>query len=80
MAFSTNGCRHRNGITTGNTSGATFKVTCRRSPNRAFSSARYLSIERSSSANVVKSPSRRKEHVGELDQQVAGALRVGAHG
>ena len=35
--------------------------TCSRSPNRARSKRRYESIERSSSATVVKSPCRRNE-------------------
>ena len=38
--FPTSGCRHRNGMATGSTSGATRSVTCRRSPKRAFSSMR----------------------------------------
>lgn len=60
-AFSTSGCRHRNGSATGSTSGATCKVTFSRSPNRAPASARYCSMERNSSASVVNSPCLRKE-------------------
>jgi hypothetical protein len=61
-AFSTSGWRQRNGTATGRTSCATRSVTCSRSPNRAFSSTRYRSIDRSSSASVVYSPCRLKEY------------------
>ena len=61
-AFSTSGWRARKGTATGSTSGATRSVTWSRSPNRAFSSTRYRSIERSSSARVVNSPCLRKEY------------------
>lgn len=60
-AFSTSGWRQRNGIATGSTSGATWRVTDSRSPKRARTSAKYWSMECSSSARVVKSPCLRNE-------------------
>ncbi|KPC70670.1 hypothetical protein ADL35_37650 [Streptomyces sp. NRRL WC-3753] len=39
-AFSTSGWRQRKGSATGSTSGATWRVTARRSPKRARTSAR----------------------------------------
>ena len=45
------------------TSGAIRRLTCTRSPKRARSSSRYRSMQRSSSASVVKSPWRRKEYL-----------------
>ena len=59
-AFSTSGWSTNTGTATGSTSGATWRVTWSRSPNRARSSTRYLSIDRSSSARVVNWPWLRK--------------------
>ncbi len=52
----------QNGTATGSTSGAIRKVTRSSSPNRARCNSKYRSIDRNSSAKVVKSPCRRNEY------------------
>ena len=78
-AFSTSGCRHRNGRPTGSTSGAICSRTCSRSPNRARSMVRYRSIERSSSASVVNSPCARNEYrVNSANSRISSRARSGS--
>ena len=61
------------------TANATASRAARRSPNRP-SNARYLSMERNSSGNVVKSPWRRKEYLVSRRTRPAGRGRAPSRG